>query len=88
MTSLFLAHDMQSEKSKKAGNGPTTDLLIEFLTTSYKGCLELVLLEEDMNFNQRATSITVSTSISSAGERIFDINLCADCYLYSLFLNL
>ncbi|XP_042050469.1 DEAD-box ATP-dependent RNA helicase 58, chloroplastic-like isoform X1 [Salvia splendens] len=48
----------QSEKSKKAGNAPSTTLLIEFLRTSYGGCLELVLLEEDINFNQRATSIT------------------------------
>lgn len=48
----------QSEKSKKAGNAPPTTLLIEFLKTSNGGCPELVLLEEDMNFNQRATSLT------------------------------
>ncbi|XP_042054911.1 DEAD-box ATP-dependent RNA helicase 58, chloroplastic-like [Salvia splendens] len=48
----------QSEKSKKAGKAPPTTLQIEFLKTSYGGCLELVLLEEDINFNQRATSIT------------------------------
>lgn len=62
---LHLVHDMQSEKSKKAGNAPPTTLLIEFLKTSYGGCLELVLLEEDINFNQRATSITVSSSVLS-----------------------
>ncbi|KAL3648937.1 DEAD-box ATP-dependent RNA helicase 58, chloroplastic [Castilleja foliolosa] len=48
----------QSEKSKKAGNAPPTTLLIEFLKTSLDGCMELVLLEEEMNFNQRATSLT------------------------------
>lgn len=68
MALLHLALDMQSEKSKKAGNAPPTTLLVEFLKTSYGGCLELVLLEEDINFNQRATSITVSTSISQLGK--------------------
>ncbi|KAK6130337.1 hypothetical protein DH2020_035929 [Rehmannia glutinosa] len=48
----------QSEKSKKAGHAPPTTLLIEFLKTSHEGCPELVLLEEDMNFNQRAASLT------------------------------
>lgn len=62
---VYYALDMQSEKSKKAGNAPPTTLLIEFLKTSHGGCPELVLLEEDMNFNQRAASLTVSTLISS-----------------------
>ncbi|KAL8515285.1 hypothetical protein ACS0TY_014124 [Phlomoides rotata] len=48
----------QSEKSKKAGNAPSTTLLIEFLKTLPGGCPELVLLEEGMNFNQRAASLT------------------------------
>ncbi|KAH6808850.1 P-loop containing nucleoside triphosphate hydrolases superfamily protein [Perilla frutescens var. frutescens] len=48
----------QSEKSKKVGHDPPTTLLIEFLKTSNGGCPELVLLEEDINFNQRATSLT------------------------------
>ncbi|PIN16523.1 ATP-dependent RNA helicase [Handroanthus impetiginosus] len=47
----------QSEKSKKAGNAPPTTLLIEFLKTSHQRCPELVLLEEDMNINQRAASL-------------------------------
>lgn len=53
----------QSEKSKKAGNDPSTTLLIEFLKTSYDGSLEILLLEEDMNFNSRAASLTVRGSI-------------------------
>ncbi|XP_038719495.1 DEAD-box ATP-dependent RNA helicase 58, chloroplastic isoform X2 [Tripterygium wilfordii] len=48
----------QSEKSKKAGNAPPTTLLINFLETSYEGCLDIVLLEEDMNFNSRAASLS------------------------------
>ncbi|KAL0414573.1 UNVERIFIED_CONTAM: DEAD-box ATP-dependent RNA helicase 58, chloroplastic [Sesamum radiatum] len=48
----------QSEKSKKAGNAPPTTALFEFLKTSSGECLELVLLEEDMNINQRATSLS------------------------------
>lgn len=67
----------QSEKSKKAGNDPSTTLLIEFLKTSYNGSLEILLLEEDMNFNSRAASLTeirqgggfllVSTDIAARG---------------------
>ncbi|KAL1334665.1 DEAD-box ATP-dependent RNA helicase 58, chloroplastic isoform X2 [Arachis hypogaea] len=47
----------QSEKSKKAGNAPSTDLVIDFLKTSYEGPLDIVLLEDDMNFNSRAVSL-------------------------------
>ncbi|XP_024011811.1 DEAD-box ATP-dependent RNA helicase 58, chloroplastic isoform X2 [Eutrema salsugineum] len=67
----------QSEKSKKAGNDPSTTLLIEFLKASYDGLLEILLLEEDMNFNSRAASLTeirqgggfllVSTDIAARG---------------------
>ncbi|KAG7551212.1 Helicase C-terminal [Arabidopsis thaliana x Arabidopsis arenosa] len=67
----------QSEKSKKAGNDPSTTLLMEFLKTSYKGSLEILLLEGDMNFNSRAASLTeirqgggfllVSTDIAARG---------------------
>ncbi|CAN7121610.1 unnamed protein product [Brassica rapa subsp. narinosa] len=67
----------QSEKSKKAGNDPSTTLLIELLKTSYNGSLEILLLEEDMNFNSRAASLTeirqgggfllVSTDIAARG---------------------
>ncbi|OVA05499.1 Helicase [Macleaya cordata] len=48
----------QSEKSKKAGNDPSTSLLINFLTASYSDCSEILLLEEDMNFNLRAASLS------------------------------
>ncbi|EPS71064.1 hypothetical protein M569_03694, partial [Genlisea aurea] len=47
----------QSEKSKKAGNEPPTAALTRFLRTSYCGGLDLVLLEGDMNFNQRASTL-------------------------------
>ncbi|XP_021889418.1 DEAD-box ATP-dependent RNA helicase 58, chloroplastic isoform X2 [Carica papaya] len=47
----------QSEKSKKAGNSPSTTLVFEFLKTSYRGPLDVLLLEEDMNFNSRAASL-------------------------------
>ncbi|KAL3578221.1 hypothetical protein D5086_019725 [Populus alba] len=50
----------QSEKSKKAGNAPPTIDLVDFLKTSYGGCSEILLLEEDMNFNSRAASLSVS----------------------------
>ncbi|XP_012573297.1 DEAD-box ATP-dependent RNA helicase 58, chloroplastic isoform X3 [Cicer arietinum] len=47
----------QSEKSKKAGNAPSTSLLIDFLKASYHGSLDILLLEDDMNFNSRAASL-------------------------------
>ncbi|KAK4783430.1 hypothetical protein SAY86_007804 [Trapa natans] len=46
----------QSEKSKKAGDVPPTAILIEFLRRSYQ-CSDILLLEEDMNFNSRAASL-------------------------------
>ncbi|XP_047336789.1 DEAD-box ATP-dependent RNA helicase 58, chloroplastic isoform X2 [Impatiens glandulifera] len=48
----------QSEKSKKAGHDAITDVLINFLTTSSKLDAEILVLEEDMNFNSRAASLT------------------------------
>jgi hypothetical protein len=54
---------LQSEKSKRAGNPPSSTLVVEFLRTEYKGSLEVLLLEEDMNFNARATSFTVSSPV-------------------------
>ncbi|KAK3417618.1 hypothetical protein EUGRSUZ_H03567 [Eucalyptus grandis] len=50
----------QSEKSKKAGNVPPTTLLLEFLKNSYGSCSNILLLEEDMNFNARAATLSVS----------------------------
>lgn len=51
---------LQSEKSKKAGKAPSTSLLIDFLKTSYQGDLDILLLEDKMNFNSRAASLLVS----------------------------
>uniref|UniRef100_A0A2N9HNQ5 RNA helicase n=1 Tax=Fagus sylvatica TaxID=28930 RepID=A0A2N9HNQ5_FAGSY len=48
----------QSEKSKKAGNAPPTTSLVDFLRASYVGCSDIHLLEEDMNFNSRAASLS------------------------------
>ncbi|XP_025012744.1 DEAD-box ATP-dependent RNA helicase 58, chloroplastic isoform X1 [Ricinus communis] len=48
----------QSEKSKKAGHAPPTTLLVDFLETSYSDCSDILLLEEDMNFNLRAASLS------------------------------
>ncbi|CAI9770997.1 unnamed protein product [Fraxinus pennsylvanica] len=48
----------QSEKSKNAGNPAPVTLLVEFLKNSRVGCSEIILLEENMNFNERATSLT------------------------------
>ncbi|TKY54033.1 DEAD-box ATP-dependent RNA helicase 58 [Spatholobus suberectus] len=52
---IFVAE--QSEKSKKAGNAPSSSLLIDFLKTSYQGDLDILLLEDKMNFNSRAASL-------------------------------
>ncbi|KAK7860571.1 dead-box atp-dependent rna helicase 58 [Quercus suber] len=67
----------QSEKSKKAGNAPPTTSLVDFLRTSYVGCSDIHLLEEDMNFNSRAASLSevrqggsyllVATNIAARG---------------------
>ncbi|XP_057475656.1 DEAD-box ATP-dependent RNA helicase 58, chloroplastic isoform X1 [Actinidia eriantha] len=67
----------QSEKSKKAGQGPPTTLLIDLLRTSDTGCSDVLLLEEDMNFNSRAASLSemrqggsyllVATDLASRG---------------------
>ncbi|CAL9187343.1 unnamed protein product [Musa hybrid cultivar] len=66
----------QSEKSKKAGQPPSTALVLDFLKASYRGGLEVLLLDDDMNFNARAGSFTevrqrdcllVSTDIASRG---------------------
>ncbi|KAB2062062.1 hypothetical protein E1A91_A10G131800v1 [Gossypium mustelinum] len=50
----------QSEKSKKSGQAPSTTAVIDFLRASYEGSLDILLLEEDMNFNSRAASLTVN----------------------------
>ncbi|XP_043697927.1 DEAD-box ATP-dependent RNA helicase 58, chloroplastic isoform X2 [Telopea speciosissima] len=48
----------QSEKSKKAGNSPSSICVIEFLRTSYAEYSEILLLEQNMNFNLRVTSLS------------------------------
>ncbi|KAG6597460.1 DEAD-box ATP-dependent RNA helicase 58, chloroplastic, partial [Cucurbita argyrosperma subsp. sororia] len=48
----------QSERSKKAGKIPPATLMIDFLKTSYDGCSDVVLLDEDVNFNSRAASLS------------------------------
>jgi len=53
---------MQSEKSKKSGKAPSASLLIDFLKTSYQGDLDVLLLEDKMNFNSRAASLLVSVN--------------------------
>lgn len=85
---IFVAQ--QSEKSKRAGNPPSSILVVEFMRTAYNGSLEVLLLEENMNFNARATSFTevkekgfllVSTDIASRG---FDLPQISHIYNFDL----
>ncbi|KAK3166613.1 hypothetical protein QOZ80_1AG0048090 [Eleusine coracana subsp. coracana] len=85
---IFVAE--QSERSKKAGNPPLTTIVFEFLKSTYKGSLDVLLLEEDMNFNARATSFSevkgrgfllVSTDIASRG---FDLPQTSHIYNFEL----
>lgn len=80
----------QSEKSKKAGNLPSTISVTEFLKSSYVGSSEILLLEEDMNFNARALSLSevrqggcllVATDIASRG---FDLPETTHIYNFDL----
>ncbi|CDO99013.1 unnamed protein product [Coffea canephora] len=88
----------QSEKSKKAGNAPPTTILFDFLKASFLGCSTIILLEEDMNFNQRAASLIdlrgggdfllVATDIASRGvdlpetTHIYNFDLPRDAVNY------
>ncbi|CAD6234538.1 unnamed protein product [Miscanthus lutarioriparius] len=85
---IFVAE--QSERSKKAGNPPSTTVVAEFLRNEYKGSLDVLLLEEDMNFNARAASFSevkgrgfllVSTDIASRG---FDLPQTSHIYNFDL----
>ncbi|XP_006646732.1 DEAD-box ATP-dependent RNA helicase 58, chloroplastic [Oryza brachyantha] len=85
---IFVAE--QSERSKKAGHPPSTTVVVEFLRSTYMGSLEVLLLEEDMNFNARAISFTevkgkgfllVSTDIASRG---FDLPQTSHIYNFDL----
>ncbi|XP_039125637.1 LOW QUALITY PROTEIN: DEAD-box ATP-dependent RNA helicase 58, chloroplastic [Dioscorea cayenensis subsp. rotundata] len=80
----------QSEKSKKAGKPPSTTLVIDFLKATYSGHLEVLLLEADMNFNARASSLSdvrqggcllVATDIASRG---FDLPQTTHIYNFDL----
>ncbi|CAH9061908.1 unnamed protein product [Cuscuta epithymum] len=88
---------VQSEKSKKAGNAPPTHL-VQFLESSLMGFSKISLLEEDMNFNQRAASLTelrqgggyllVATDIAARGvdlpetTHIYNFDLPKDAASY------
>ncbi|GJW16497.1 DEAD-box ATP-dependent RNA helicase 58, chloroplastic isoform X1 [Tanacetum coccineum] len=72
----------QSEKSKKAGNAPATDVVIDALKNSHVGSHEILLLEEKINFNSRAASfaelrqggayLLVATDIAGRGVDLPD----------------
>ncbi|KAK1279566.1 hypothetical protein QJS04_geneDACA004981 [Acorus gramineus] len=47
----------KSELSKRAGDPPSATRVIEFLKTSYVGHLDVLLLEDDMNFNARVNAL-------------------------------
>ncbi|KAJ8565866.1 hypothetical protein K7X08_008442 [Anisodus acutangulus] len=57
-SAIIFVTEQQSEKSKKTGSAPTT-LLVDFLRSCGRFS-DVSLLEEDMNFNQQAASLSVS----------------------------
>ncbi|XP_028119362.1 DEAD-box ATP-dependent RNA helicase 58, chloroplastic-like isoform X2 [Camellia sinensis] len=81
--SAIIFVSVQSEKSKKAGHAPPTTLLIDLLKTSLPGCFDILMLEEDMNFNLRAASLSemrqgrsyllVATDIAARGVDLPEI---------------
>ncbi|PKU78143.1 DEAD-box ATP-dependent RNA helicase 58, chloroplastic [Dendrobium catenatum] len=80
----------QSEKSKKAGRPPSATLLFDFLKASYDGDMEIILFEEDMNFNARSASLSdirqrgfllVATDLASRG---FDLPQTTHIYNFDL----
>ncbi|XP_042430693.1 DEAD-box ATP-dependent RNA helicase 58, chloroplastic-like isoform X2 [Zingiber officinale] len=85
-----LHHKFVSEKSKRLGHPPPTTLVLDFLQTSYEGDLMVFLLDDDMDFNARASSFSeirekeyllVSTDISSRG---FDLPQTTHIYNFDL----
>lgn len=88
----------QSEKSKKAGNAPPMTTLIDLLKSSFAGCSDILLLDEDVNFNSRAVSLSemrqgggyllVSTDIAARGvdlpetTHIYNFDLPKDAVSY------
>ncbi|CAA7405972.1 unnamed protein product [Spirodela intermedia] len=80
----------QSEKSKRAGDLPSALKVLESLKANYSGRLEVRLLEEDMNFNARAASLSelrrggcllVATDIAGRG---FDLPETTHIYNFDL----
>ncbi|CAL5337731.1 unnamed protein product [Camellia sinensis] len=81
--SAIIFVSVQSEKSKKAGHALPTTLLIDLLKTSLPGCFDILILEEDMNFNLRAASLSemrqgrsyllVATDIAARGVDLPEI---------------
>ncbi|CAL5395533.1 unnamed protein product [Camellia sinensis] len=81
--SAIIFVSVQSEKSKKAGHAPPTTLLIDLLKTSLPGCFDILILEEDMNFNLQAASLSemrqgrsyllVATDIAARGVDLPEI---------------
>ncbi|CAL5395521.1 unnamed protein product [Camellia sinensis] len=77
--SAIISVSVQSEKSKKAGHAPPTTLLIDLLKTSLPGCFDILMLEEDMNFNLRAASLSRNETrkkLSSCGNRYSSQRSC------------
>ncbi|KAI3754917.1 hypothetical protein L1987_54709 [Smallanthus sonchifolius] len=56
-SAIFFVNE-QSEKSKKAGNAPATNVVIDVLKNSHEGSHEILLLEEKLNFKSRAASFS------------------------------
>ncbi|KAL7220498.1 hypothetical protein ACSBR2_013388 [Camellia fascicularis] len=81
--SAIIFVSVQSEKSKKAGHAPPTTLLIDLLKTSLPGYFDILILEEDVNFNLRAASLSemrqgrsyllVATDIAARGVDLPEI---------------
>ncbi|KAM0945394.1 putative RNA helicase [Dioscorea sansibarensis] len=75
---------------EQTGKPPSTTLVIDFLKASYSGPLEVILLEANMNFNARASSLSdvrqggcllVATDIASRG---FDLPQTTHIYNFDL----
>ncbi|CAL5395520.1 unnamed protein product [Camellia sinensis] len=84
--SAIISVSVQSEKSKKAGHAPPTTLLIDLLKTSLPGCFDILMLEEDMNFNLRAASLSVNT-VQLMDARLKNEGLIQLVQVYNLFFD-
>ncbi|KAJ9684920.1 hypothetical protein PVL29_017084 [Vitis rotundifolia] len=73
---IFVGEQVNAAYYSNSGNAPSATLLVDFLKTSYGGP-DILLLEEDMNFNLRAASLSevrqrggyllISTDIAARG---------------------